>query len=146
LRESYKEPQDLRDLRESIKSYKESAESYEDPTYKSFVKSRKLSLELYKELMKTAVESNKRHKKHIEPPNISLEPIEAIDIIDTEGPPSFKSLLEQSTKVCCYYHNKYRPSNEMIEVYMDYTKGTSTKTSTVWICPSDNLCRTLTKP
>ena len=54
------------------------------------------------------------------------------------NPPTFKSLLQNSTKVCCYYHNKYRPIEQMIEVYIDYKK--------VWICPSDNLCKTLTKP
>ena len=73
---------------------------------------RKLSLELYKE--------NKTIFKNKE----------------QVYPPSFKQLLEASTKVCCYYHNKYRPTEDMIEVYIDYKK--------VWICPRDDLCKTIT--
>jgi hypothetical protein len=131
----------------NITSYKEPITSYKEPP----IKARKISLQLYKELISTSFESyNKpvafKHKKHIEPSNLMLKNCteDSIKLCDQppetleNNPPTFKSLLQNSTKVCCYYHNKYRPTEDMIEVYIDYKK--------VWICPSDYLCKTLTKP
>ena len=142
---SYKEP--ITSYKEPITSYKEPITSYKEPP----IKTRKISLQLYKELISTSLESyNKpvalKHKKHIEPCKLMIQNCtdDSIKLCEQtpetleNNPPTFKSLLQNSTKVCCYYHNKYRPTEQMIEVYIDYKK--------VWICPSDYLCKTLTKP
>lgn len=127
--------------------WKNNITSYKEPP----IKTRKISLQLYKELISTSLESyNKpvalKHKKHIEPCKLMIQNCtdDSIKLCEQtqetleNNPPTFKSLLQNSTKVCCYYHNKYRPTEQMIEVYIDYKK--------VWICPSDYLCKTLTKP
>ena len=114
-----------------IDSYKEPIDSYTSST-----KTNKELINSYN----TDFSQIKRHKKHLEPCKTTLEYYkEDVSILNeqqTLKPPTFKQLLQESSKVCCYYHNKYRPEKDMIEVYMDY--------KAVWICPSDNLCKTLT--
>jgi hypothetical protein len=132
--DSYKEPVDT--YKEPIDSYKEPDDSYKEPPSNY----RKLSLETYKELIeyKNTIESTQleRHKKHLEPCKTTLEHYKEDLTYLNEQPPTFKQILKESSKVCCHYHNKYRPEQDMLEVYMDY--------KTVWICPSDNLCKILT--
>ena len=43
-------------------------------------------------------------------------------------------LLPETTKVCCHYHNKYRPKKEMIKEQLENNK-------IIWICSKDNQCK-----
>ena len=42
-------------------------------------------------------------------------------------------LLPETTKVCCHYHNKYRPKKEMIKIE-----------NKLWSCSKDNQCKIAT--
>ena len=42
-------------------------------------------------------------------------------------------LLPETTKVCCHYHNKYRPKKEMIQIE-----------NKLWSCSKDNQCKIAT--
>ena len=53
--------------------------------------------------------------------------------------PTYKKpkLLPETTKVCCHYHNKYRPKNEMIKEQLENNK-------IIWMCSKDNQCKIAT--
>jgi hypothetical protein len=45
-------------------------------------------------------------------------------------------LLPETTKVCCHYHNKYRPQKEMIKEHLN--------NKIIWICSENDECKIAT--
>ena len=84
-----------------------------------------------------SIEPSYNLKDPIEPIEPSYDPIKQKEITVYEPINKQTKLLPETTKVCCHYHNKYRPKNEMIKEYINDNK-------IIWICPYDNQCKIVT--